>query len=110
MIAFQQGAANILGMAIERERYERQLKSALDRHQVLANKMTHRVKNSLQIASSMLHLQASSSDDDDPGTAYASIWAVLPSVAPMSGYLMTRILRKSILGRTSKRCVQTPLA
>jgi two-component sensor histidine kinase len=63
-IAFLQGAANILGMAIERERYERQLKSALDRHQVLANEMTHRVKNSLQIASSMLHLQASSSDDD----------------------------------------------
>jgi two-component sensor histidine kinase len=63
-IAFLQGAANILGMAIERERYERQLKSALDRHEVLANEMTHRVKNSLQIASSMLNLQASSSDDD----------------------------------------------
>src|SRR4029079_19565291 len=34
-IAFLQGAANILGMAIERQRYERQLKIALDRHQVL---------------------------------------------------------------------------
>ena len=30
-IAFLQGAANILGMAIERQRYERQLKTALDR-------------------------------------------------------------------------------
>ena len=63
-IAFLQGAANILGMAIERDRYERQLKAALDRHQVLANEMSHRVKNSLQIASSMLHLQASSTDDE----------------------------------------------
>ncbi|MFZ2017889.1 MAG: histidine kinase dimerization/phosphoacceptor domain -containing protein [Methyloceanibacter sp.] len=63
-IAFLQGAANILGMAIERERYERELKSALDRHQVLASEMSHRVKNSLQIASSMLHLQASTTDDD----------------------------------------------
>ena len=70
-IAFLQGAGNILGMAIERERYERELKSALDRHQVLASEMSHRVKNSLQIASSMLHLQASTTDDDtdtsDPG-------------------------------------------
>jgi two-component sensor histidine kinase len=63
-IAFLQGAANILGMAIERDRYERQLKAALDRHQVLANEMSHRVKNSLQIASSMLHLQANTTDDD----------------------------------------------
>src|SRR6476659_9531033 len=58
-IAFLQGAANILGMAIERQRYERQLKIALDRHQVLLKEISHRVKNSLQIASSMLHLQAS---------------------------------------------------
>jgi two-component sensor histidine kinase len=63
-IAFLQGAANILGMAIERQRYERQLKAALDRHQVLANEMSHRVKNSLQIASSMLHLHASNTDDE----------------------------------------------
>ena len=63
-IAFLQGAANILGMAIEQQRYERQLKAALDRHQVLASEMTHRVKNSLQIASSMLHLQASTTDDE----------------------------------------------
>jgi len=62
-IAFLQGAANILGMAIERQRYERQLKSALDRHQVLLKEITHRVKNSLQVVTSMLYLQASASDD-----------------------------------------------
>ena len=44
-IAFLQGAANILGMAIERQRYERQLKIALDRHQVLLKEISHRVKN-----------------------------------------------------------------
>jgi two-component sensor histidine kinase len=63
-IAFLQGAANILGMAIERQRYERHLKAALDRHQVLLKEISHRVKNSLQIVSSMLHLQASSANDD----------------------------------------------
>ena len=63
-IAFLQGAANILGMAIERQRHERQLKTALDRHQVLLKEISHRVKNSLQIVSGMLHLQASSVHDD----------------------------------------------
>ena len=63
-IAFLQGAANILGMAIERQRYENYLKVALDRHQVLLKEISHRVKNSLQIVSSMLHLQASTADDE----------------------------------------------
>ncbi len=63
-LAFLQGAANILGMAIERDRHERNLKAALGRHQVLLKEMNHRVKNSLMIVSSMLQLQAS--DIDDP--------------------------------------------
>ena len=63
-IAFLQGAANILCMAIERQRYERRLKNALDRHQILLREITHRVKNSLQVVTSMLHLQASASNDD----------------------------------------------
>ncbi len=57
-LAFLQGAANILGMAIERERHERHLTSALERHKVLLKEINHRVKNSLSIVSSMLNLQA----------------------------------------------------
>jgi two-component sensor histidine kinase len=57
-LAFLQGAANILGMAIERDRHERKLKVALERDQSLLKEMDHRVKNSLAIVSSMLHLQA----------------------------------------------------
>ena len=34
-VAFLQGAANILGMAIEQQHYQRKLQAALDRHQVL---------------------------------------------------------------------------
>ena len=34
-LAFLQGAANILGMAIERQRQERNLKAALERQQLL---------------------------------------------------------------------------
>jgi GAF domain-containing protein len=62
-IAFLQGAANILGMAIERQRQERHLKTALERHQILLKEINHRVKNSLQIVTGMLHLQASTVND-----------------------------------------------
>ena len=66
-LAFLQGAANILGMAIERQRYERNLKAALDRHQVLLKEINHRVKNSLQVVISMLQLQARSAGDPELG-------------------------------------------
>ena len=63
-IAFLQGAANILGMAIERERHERRLKAALERHQALLKETNHRVKNSLAIVTSMLQIQAGDVDDE----------------------------------------------
>src|SRR5579862_5306530 len=62
-IAFLQGAANILGMAIEQQQYQRKLQVALDRHQILLKEVNHRVKNSLQVVSSMLQLQANAVDD-----------------------------------------------
>src|SRR6187397_1013513 len=62
-VAFLQGAANILGMAIEQQQYQRKLQVALDRHQILLKEVNHRVKNSLQVVSSMLHLQANTVAD-----------------------------------------------
>ena len=64
-VTFLQGAANILGMAIEQRQYQRKLKVALDRHQVLLKEVNHRVKNSLQVISGMLHLQANAVGDPD---------------------------------------------
>jgi two-component sensor histidine kinase len=64
-IVFLQGVANILGMAIERQRMEGNLRAALDRQQLLLKESNHRVNNSLQIVASMLHLQSSSTDDAD---------------------------------------------
>lgn len=66
-LAFLQGAANILGMAIERERYEKYLKAAVDRQGILLKEINHRVKNSLALVISMLRLQAR--EDDDPKLA-----------------------------------------
>ena len=62
-IAFLQGAANILGMAIEQQQYQSKLQAALDRHQILLKEVNHRVKNSLQVVSGMLQLQASTVGD-----------------------------------------------
>ena len=67
-IPFLQGAANIVGMAIERERNQRLLKAALERHKVLLKEMNHRVKNSLSIVSSVLRLQSS-----NPSTSTATV-------------------------------------
>src|SRR5579863_110341 len=64
-VAFLQGAANILGMAIEQQQYQRKLQAALDRHQVLLREVNHRVKNSLQVVLSMLQLQANTVGDHD---------------------------------------------
>jgi len=64
-IVFLCGIANILGMAIERQRIEQDLRNALDRQKVLVREVNHRVNNSLQIVSSMLQLQASGAQSDD---------------------------------------------
>jgi len=64
-LAFLQGAANILGMAIERERHDRKLTAALERHQALLDEMNHRVKNSLSMVASMLKLQARDNTNGD---------------------------------------------
>ena len=57
-LAFLQGAANLLGMAIERERHEREMSAALKRLEFLRNETNHRVNNSLAIVVAMLRMQA----------------------------------------------------
>jgi two-component sensor histidine kinase len=64
-IVFLRGIANILGMAIERQRIEEDLRNALDRQQMLTREVNHRVNNSLQIVASMLHLQSSVAKSED---------------------------------------------
>lgn len=66
-IVFLQGAANILGMAIERQRMEENLRKALDRQEVLMREVNHRVNNSLQIVASMLHLHSSVAQSEEVG-------------------------------------------
>ncbi|MFO1049079.1 MAG: histidine kinase dimerization/phosphoacceptor domain -containing protein [Geminicoccaceae bacterium] len=62
-IAFLQGAANLLGMAIERQRIEANLRAAVSERELLLKELDHRVSNSLQVVMSMLHLQAAGADN-----------------------------------------------
>jgi two-component sensor histidine kinase len=64
-ITFLQGAANILGMAIHRQRIEFELTSALERQQLMAKEVNHRINNSLQIVATMLHLQTTTAKNTD---------------------------------------------
>lgn len=64
-IAFLQGCANILGMAIERQRNERRLNEALAHQKFLLEEINHRARNSLQLVSSMLLLQAKGLGDSE---------------------------------------------
>ena len=57
-ISFLQGAANLLGMAIERQRIEESLRAAVERNQLLLKEVNHRVNNSLALVASMLHLKS----------------------------------------------------
>ena len=63
-ISFLQGAANILGMSIERQRIEANLRAALERNQLLLKEVNHRVNNSLALVASMLHLKSATVDDE----------------------------------------------
>ena len=63
-ISFLQGAANLLGMAIERQRIEQSLRSAVERNQLLLKEVNHRVNNSLALVASMLHLKSSTVSDE----------------------------------------------
>lgn len=57
-IPFLQGFGNLLGVAIERQHAEDALNQALDHQRLLARESSHRIKNSLALVSSLLHLQA----------------------------------------------------
>lgn len=60
-LAFLQGLANFIGVALDRQVAEDRLAQALDYQKLLVQEASHRVKNSLAILSSMLRLKARSS-------------------------------------------------
>lgn len=57
-LAFLQGLANFIGVALDRQVAEDRLSAALDYQKLLVQEASHRVKNSLAVLSSMLRMKA----------------------------------------------------
>ena len=93
-ISFLQGAANILGMAIERQRYERNLQAALEYQKVLVNEINHRVKNSLQLVASLFSLQAGSTSDPTVAQSLQEAMVRVTAIARIH----ERLYRTAVIG------------
>ncbi len=63
-IAFMQALANVAAAAIERHRQVENQTALLREKDILMQEVHHRIKNSLQLVQTMLHLQARSVTDD----------------------------------------------
>ena len=68
-------------MAIERQRYELNLRTALERQKVLMQEVNHRVKNSLQLVGSLFNLQARRTKDPELIQALQEAYARVTTVA-----------------------------
>ncbi|MBL0405774.1 GAF domain-containing protein [Microvirga aerilata] len=87
-IAFMQGFANLLGVAIERQRAEEELRAnkallqqALEDQDVLTREISHRVKNSLQLVAGLLNMQGRASGNDDLRQALSDAEARVHTIA-----------------------------
>lgn len=64
-LPFVQSAAHVVGVAIERLRAERRVRSELEWQKVVCDEMNHRIKNSLQLVATSLLLDAGTSGSDE---------------------------------------------
>jgi two-component sensor histidine kinase len=87
-LAFMQGFANLLGVAIERQQAEEELRAnkallqrALEEQDVLTREISHRVKNSLQLVAGLLNMQGRASGNEDLRRALSDAEARVHTIA-----------------------------
>lgn len=87
-LAFMQGFANLLGVAIERQQAEAALRTsearlqeAMEHQEVLTREISHRVKNSLSIVAGLLSMQGRMSTEPEVQRALADAQARVHTMA-----------------------------
>lgn len=98
------GALSAAGMRLAKEAAEEEVRAARDRYaalaaerEVLLREVNHRVGNSLQIIASLLHLQASSSGNNDIKAALTNAMGRVAAVAQVHRRLYTSHDLKSVM-------------
>jgi two-component sensor histidine kinase len=80
-------AGSFDAMADEIDRHSRDLRGALDEQQRLTREVHHRVKNNLQIVSSLLSLQARAADTPEIAQTYAVIQARISALTQVHRWM-----------------------
>ena len=109
------GALNGARMRQAKEAAEAEVRAARDRYAALAaerelllREVNHRVGNSLQIIASLLHLQASSADDEASRLRSPTPWAASPrSPRCIAASTPRTICKASCSTSISRRCSRT---
>ncbi|WP_353644992.1 histidine kinase dimerization/phosphoacceptor domain -containing protein [Mesorhizobium sp. WSM2239] len=96
-LVFVKGFANLIGVALERQRteealkqQERLLQDALRHQEFLTKEISHRVKNSLSIVASLLSMQSRATDDPALLQALADAQARVQTIARVHDQLWRR--------------------
>lgn len=89
-LEFLEMVGAILGAALERRRAERQLHAALEWEKTLRDEMNHRIKNNLQLAATLLLLDAGTTDSKDARSPLQRASSRISAIARVHEKLSTR--------------------
>ena len=84
---FLAGFAGLLGIAIERQHADADLREALDHQAMLTREMSHRVKNSLASVVGLLRVQSRSSESEDVRDALEDAASRITTIAQVHDHL-----------------------
>lgn len=78
---FLDGFASVLGAAIARQAVEKRLLDAVEHQAMMAREMSHRVKNSLGLVSSLLNMQSRSATSEETREALAEAGSRIQAIS-----------------------------
>ena len=84
---FLAGFAGLLGIAIERQHADAELREALDHQAMLTREMSHRVKNSLASVVGLLRVQSRSAQSEDVRNALKDAASRITTIAEVHDHL-----------------------